>query len=253
MGGVRTNEAPCTLPSTLEVVNRFSSATMNQLYCPQKTADFFAFLKRSKVKAFVVTNNAVEDLTTLKSRASREDVVEAFLCVNELNSPFLGQIATNHYKCANVKVKPYDYYAAIALHAVYKAQNKAPDSFAKWGKGRFCYHSNVYGIACVNRRSTWAAAREEYVKVLGRELDKITEEGEAPAALRKSYREEIRQTKALNWMGSLVLRELAPRCDQSLRLDPASLDAAGASSTPQADDADEGEGQDEAADLDSGV
>ena len=42
MGGVLSDKDPVTMPSIPKVLNRFSSATMNQLYHPQNAADFFS-------------------------------------------------------------------------------------------------------------------------------------------------------------------------------------------------------------------
>mmetsp|Transcript_89166 Transcript_89166/g.238038 ORF Transcript_89166/g.238038 Transcript_89166/m.238038 type:complete len:340 (-) Transcript_89166:823-1842(-) len=75
MGGVLAEAAPLTMPSIPGVLNRFSSATMNQLYHPARTASFFDLLARHpEVPVFTVTNNAVGDLLTMNS--SKEKTME---------------------------------------------------------------------------------------------------------------------------------------------------------------------------------
>ena len=67
------------------LVSDFRSATMNQLYHPEHTADFFDMLAASSIAVFTVTNNAVHDLTTYSDPEKKNrtlDGVKAFLVSN---------------------------------------------------------------------------------------------------------------------------------------------------------------------------
>ena len=109
MGGVYADTVPITMPSIHNVLNRFSSATMNQLYHPQNTADFFAFLKQFKVPTWTVSSNTVSKL------GSFEEVLK-FLDSNKLTSGYLKSMAEKHYNSAyHPPKKPFDYYVALAL------------------------------------------------------------------------------------------------------------------------------------------
>jgi hypothetical protein len=62
------------------------SATMNQLYHPLRTANFFNMLKRQKdVPVFCVTNNVVHDLATFSDEQKKLKTLEGvtnFLVAN---------------------------------------------------------------------------------------------------------------------------------------------------------------------------
>ncbi len=107
------------MPSIPNTLNRFSSATMNQLYHPQHTADFFAFLAQHRIPAYTVTNNAVGDLTTYSDseRKVRSLVgIESFLSANDLDNHWLKRFAVAYYESRyNPPRKPFDFYVALAL------------------------------------------------------------------------------------------------------------------------------------------
>jgi hypothetical protein len=95
MGGVYADEEPVTMPSVPNVLNRFSSATMNQLYHPECAASFFAFLAKCGVPSFMITNNVVKDLTTWDADKKEKTYsgIETFMSANDLNLPFLQMLS----------------------------------------------------------------------------------------------------------------------------------------------------------------
>jgi len=74
MGGVYSDVAPTTMPAIANSLNRFSCATMNQIYHPKKTAAFFDFVAKEKIQAFIVPNNAV---LALKDAAAMKTFIES--------------------------------------------------------------------------------------------------------------------------------------------------------------------------------
>jgi hypothetical protein len=117
MGGVLTDQPPLTTPPSPNILNRFSSATMNQLYHPQNAADFFSFLEQFKIPTLVITNNAVGDLTTFDAENRKTDNgILSFMSSNDLKGPFLQRMALAHYNSPyNPSRKPFDFYTAVAL------------------------------------------------------------------------------------------------------------------------------------------
>ena len=92
---------------------------MNQLYHPQHTADFFAFLAQHCIPTYTVTNNAVGDLTTYSDsdRKVRSLAgIESFLSANGLDRNWLTRFAFAYYESRyNPPRKPFDFYVALAL------------------------------------------------------------------------------------------------------------------------------------------
>ena len=121
MGGVYADKEPVTMPPIPHVLNRFSSATMNQLYHPQNAADFFAFLAQFNIPTWTVSNNIVADLTTWKSLENDQNEktfegVDQFLSANNLQGVFLRKLAEAHYNSRyDPPRKPFDFYCAFAL------------------------------------------------------------------------------------------------------------------------------------------
>ena len=64
MGGVHSYEEPKTMPAIDGKLNRLSCATMNQLYDPEKTAEFNKLMLRLRVPVYIVSNNVVKPLDT---------------------------------------------------------------------------------------------------------------------------------------------------------------------------------------------
>jgi hypothetical protein len=122
MGGVFTNEPPKTMPAIAGSMNRFSCATMNQFYHPANSFRFFKFLgrhsqpTRHRITTYTVCNNTVPDLKTTTDGKPTDDGWKAFLRGNNIDNPFLTQLASVYY---NSPYKPphkaFDYYTALAL------------------------------------------------------------------------------------------------------------------------------------------
>jgi hypothetical protein len=164
MGGVYADEEPVTMPSMPNVSNRFSSATMNQLYHPECAAAFFAFLAKWKIPAFVITNNVVKDLTTMDAEKKEKtyDGVQLFFSSNDLKGAFLQKFAKVYYTSIyNPPRKPFDFFAAKALTSWMESENT---DVRLTSRIRSLFHSNVYGMTYVSRMDTWEETRESYIK-----------------------------------------------------------------------------------------
>ena len=210
MGGVLTDSQPVTMPSIPKVLNRFSSATMNQLYHPQKTAEFFSFVEQYKIPAFVVTNNVVGDLTTFADDKKQKTMmgVEKFLESNRLTGMFLNKIATLHYTSKyNPPRKPFDYYVAFALKA--HLESGSGYDFAgmqfRDGVSKTLFYSNVYGTTFVCSSPDWVSARSEY-------MGHVTKPMNSDDAFAKTkweyFQKEIVIMKQQDRMGSLPAIDL---------------------------------------------
>jgi hypothetical protein len=106
MGGCLTEEPLQT--KKLPFLNRMACATMNQLYHPGKTAQFFDFIRMKNVNVFVAPNTIIKKFPS--------DPI-AFLHSNGIHSPFLESITTSYYASQYFvgDKKPYDLYTAVAV------------------------------------------------------------------------------------------------------------------------------------------
>ena len=222
MGGVLSEAEPVTMPAIPGVLNRFSSATMNQLYHPQRAAEFLSLAGRLCAPLLVVTNNAVGDLATFadaERRTRTYDGVAAFLRSNGLDSsPFLARLAEAYYTSPlSPPRKPYDYYAARALTALLGGQREALLRRAAADPRRL-YYSNVYGMTLLSARDSWPAARAEYVARIGRPPP---EGADGPARSRHElFQKEVALLERWDGMASAPAAELRFRLDpESKRLD----------------------------------
>jgi hypothetical protein len=156
MGGVYSDEKPITMPSIKNTLNRLSSATMNQLYHPGKTADFFDFLQARGVKTLIVPNNTVADL-------KEYGAVQKFLAANGLTGPFLGAIADAYYNLPNKPPKkPFDFYTALALGQCLSSPPAAVE--------KSLFYNGKYGITFVSQKGDWDATREAFASTLDLEV-----------------------------------------------------------------------------------
>jgi hypothetical protein len=162
MGGVQADLPAKTMPAISGVLNRFSAATMNQLYHPPNTARFFRLLaSRPTVPCLTVTNNVVADLTTFSDPArtvKTYDGVQRFLDANRIDSRTLRDISQHFYEDARLKPprKAFDYYAAVALAHMVRAG--APPASAR----RTLFYSGDYGLTLVSSAGSWSEARAQY-------------------------------------------------------------------------------------------
>jgi hypothetical protein len=210
VGGVLTDQEPVTIPSIPKVLNRFSSATMNQLYHPQNAADFFAFLDQYKINTFVVTNNVVSDLTTFaddEKKVKTNQGLDKFLVANRLEGQFLKKAALVNYAAKSAR-KPYDFYSACALRLYMSEADKLSQDRDVQSIMKCCckvaFYSNVYGITCVSSCDSWEAARTEYFLQVDRLL---AASGEA-CDRGEIFRAEVEQIKAIDRACSLGVFEL---------------------------------------------
>jgi hypothetical protein len=145
MGGVQTAEPPKTQPSIANVLNRFSCATMNQLYHPRNTAILFQFLFRNGIPTYVVSNNVVHDLATKDSngKATNNGWLN-FIGNNGCSTPTVVLLANAYYNSPyGAPRKAFDYYSALVLCELVKS--RAVKSTPK----NLCYDYN-YGISLVD-------------------------------------------------------------------------------------------------------
>ena len=160
MGGVFSDAPPLTMPSIPGVLNRFSCATMNQLYSPNLTAALFYFLKRHKIPTFTVCNNAVEDLATFADadKTQKTDAGwETFLRANGIGGAFLVELARTYYNAPfGPPRKPFDFYTAKSL------VDHLRGSFLP-SPNKFLHFNPTYGVTLVGPSATATEAVASYV------------------------------------------------------------------------------------------
>jgi hypothetical protein len=201
MGGVLSSEPPATSPSLPGVLNRFSSASMNQLYHPQCTASFFSFLELNKIPSYVIVNNVVCDLSTLEPDTLSKTFhgVDQFLSSNDLTGDFLGLVTKAHYLSKYKQPrKPYDFYTALALTGFLRSQGSLPV------EPRRLFYSGVYGLALVSESDSWDEARREYasrVDTSAREVEAAFER-----CKKESFRRELAMMAKLDRLDSFVVQ-----------------------------------------------
>jgi len=184
MGGVLAEESPRTSPAIEGVLNRFSSATMNQLYSPLGTARFFQFLSDHGIDAFVVTNNAVVEVATAKEKQDKDfHGLREFFTGNGLRGQFLYEIALEYYGGGSPQ-KPFDYYTAIGI------------SMAKIGyfhreHPKKMFFNVKYGCCLVSSALTSGAAVEAYTS----KLDTAVSEGDSSFVKEKKKNFETEKVK----------------------------------------------------------
>ncbi len=159
MGGLHSYSAPTTMPAWPNALNRFSCATMNQLYHPENTARFLQFAQSKPF--FTVCNNTVEDMATFfdPNKVYRSDDGWAkFLRQNGMSGWFLRLLANTYYSSPyNPPRKAFDYFSALALVA--HAKGTAPNHHKR---GRLFYNAE-YAVSLVsNESTTYDAAVCEY-------------------------------------------------------------------------------------------
>jgi hypothetical protein len=227
MGGVYSETQPVTMPSMPGVLNRFSSATMNQLYHPQHTADFFAFLKQFQIPTWTVSNNAVQDLIDDKG-------IAAFLSSNGLEGERLRELALAHYNSPYMPPKkPYDYYCSLVLTSVLKSEvdrksssvNLVPKadevqgsySPARVYNSRMLFHSNVYGITILSHQTTWEATRAEYVETVETLFLPENADNDKTRTKNEYFRKEIELMKTIDNLPSLRVEDVSFSMDPVTR------------------------------------
>ena len=160
MGGVYAFDPPKTMPSIPNVLNRLSSATMNQLYHPDYTGCFFQMLLDSKVPipVYIVSNNEVGFIDTIFTKTN----FTTFMNSNNIHGNFIKDLAKVFYTEIGSPYKPFDYYVAKAL--VESMQNKLN---CKSNTGNLFYNDK-YAITLYSKNSkTGPDVLSEYNKSIG--------------------------------------------------------------------------------------
>jgi ankyrin repeat protein len=211
MGGVYADEEPVTMPPMPEILNRFSSATMNQLYHPKCAAAFFAFLAKWKVPAFIVTNNIVKDITTMdpEKKEKTYDGIEAFMSANGLNGVFLQKFAKAHYTSVyNPPRKPFDFYSAKALTTWLNSGNRDERLISR---KRSLFYSSVYGMTYVSRKDTWEETRDSYIGAINTK----EQDDDSPFLKNKKayFVKEINILKGIEYSGKLPVYDVCFSCE----------------------------------------
>ena len=157
MGGVYSDAKPLTMPAITNVLNRFSIATMNQLYSPLKSGLFFQFLRDNSIPTYTVANNAVSDLLTDQDKIDKTYLgVDAFLDSNRLNGSFLRAVANAYYNSGNKPpAKAFDYYSALALVTVMKNQMPRTNKMT-------LHFNDQYGITMISKNEGWKETFDSY-------------------------------------------------------------------------------------------
>mmetsp|Transcript_89171 Transcript_89171/g.238053 ORF Transcript_89171/g.238053 Transcript_89171/m.238053 type:complete len:1095 (+) Transcript_89171:694-3978(+) len=211
MGGVYSDAAPITMPSIPGTLNRFSSATMNQLYHPQRSAEYLAFFAQKGVPIYLVSNNVVQDIAA--ARGGEPDYLEAFLASNGLRRPFLERIARVHYNSVyKPPKKPFDFYVAYALCR----QLAGPPPTPPPGRERFLYLGSGSGISLVSARGSWEAAREEYAGCI--DVWPAAGDGDFARNKKANFRRELAAMRGLEALPGYAVRDLQLALDADLRL-----------------------------------
>ena len=224
MGGVYADREAVTTPPIPGVLNRFSSATMNQLYHPECSAAFFRFVDQFRIPAYVVTNNSVCDLTTTDPATNCKtlDGVDRFMDANGLTGAYLRSFARKHYESLyNPPRKPYDFYTAKALTECLRS-GSTEAGLCKYRM--FLFYSNVYGITIVSEEDTWEVVRERYAASINttRQID----DPEPVRTKKEYYIKELEVLKGIQYMGKLSVFDV--RLDVDPETSKLRMPAAGA-------------------------
>ena len=159
MGGVEDNKPVMTMPSIPNVLNRFSCATMNQLYHPKYTSNFFDFLNINKItNVYTISNNSVKDLKTFEN-------IEKFMIEHNLMTEFNHKLANIYYNSKyNPPKKIFDYYTAIAIA---KFINEESINYIEQN----LHYNDVYGITIISNETVWKNTLDNYISNINIVID----------------------------------------------------------------------------------
>lgn len=198
MGGVYSDQPAKTACAIPGILNRFSAATMNQLYEPNASMSFLQFVGVERNwKIFTVSNNVVELLKTTRdtddyaegmypNRNNTKwteiftDEVEELLEAHGIRTEPLVEICKCYYT-ANFfpQAKPFDLYTALGLAkgiefdgemGFYREENledgtittKAPKWFPENVTKKFLHVNGDNGISFISTSMDYLQAFEEY-------------------------------------------------------------------------------------------
>mmetsp|Transcript_39867 Transcript_39867/g.106441 ORF Transcript_39867/g.106441 Transcript_39867/m.106441 type:complete len:994 (-) Transcript_39867:405-3386(-) len=227
MGGVHAHVKPQTLPAMPNVLNRFSSATMNQLYHPENTGRVLDWLAQHvNVPIFCVSNNVVHDLSKLEgSQPSNSSLgsVQTFMESNGLTGPFLRELAVAYYTSGyKPPRKAFDFYCATAL---VKFKSKY-DELANKGsaeiptlhsKQRKFFYSNTHGLSLLSDEGTWESAVEVYMKQIN--TTPKVDDSEKDKKSKELFEIEKLQMGRFLLLPYVLVQDLSFSLDHDLKLD----------------------------------
>ena len=196
-GGVYSDQEAKTMPSIEGQLNRFSCATMNQLYHPCNTYKFFDLMHTFNANVVMITNNQVDSIETKDGDIKTDDGWKAFLSSNKISSDFMISISNAYYNSIyNPPRKPFDFYTARALVAVLNGTVLIT-------RKRTLHYNSVYGSVIVGRfQSSWKSALKEYIDG----IDTQPKDGDSGFIKnkKKKFVEEIELLKTLS-CGSMTV------------------------------------------------
>jgi hypothetical protein len=138
MGGCLTTKPLETIRHSF--LNRMDCATMNQLYHPGKTAQFFDFIRMQTVSIYVVPNTIVNTIPS-------DDPIQ-FLRSNGIRCSFLESLASSYYNSPYFPgggKKPFDLYTAVAIEGFLDGQiNKQTPAI------KMMWYDSIYGCTLVS-------------------------------------------------------------------------------------------------------
>jgi hypothetical protein len=140
MGGCLTTAALVTLK--LPFLNRMSCATMNQLYHPGRTAQFFDFVALKGVPVYVVSNSVVQ---RIPKQEDKSDDPIGFLHANGIHCTFLESITSSYYDSQYFPggdKKPFDLYTAVAVESFLNGGLKAST--------KYMWYDSIYGCTLLS-------------------------------------------------------------------------------------------------------
>jgi hypothetical protein len=143
MGGCLTTAAFVTLK--LPFLNRMSCATMNQLYHPGRTAQFFDFIAMKGVPVYVVSNNVVQGIP--KDEDGSDNPI-GFLRANGIHCTFLESITSSYYGSQYFPggdKNPFDLYTAVAVESFLNG------TFNTWNASdKLMWYDSIYGCTLLS-------------------------------------------------------------------------------------------------------
>ena len=214
MGGIYSAVAPLTMPAIPGILNRFSCATMNQLYHPANTAAFFNFIKERVIPTFIITNNVVGDLTTYTDESKKtktNEGLELFFYENVLNQRFLHSMALLYYgQSSNPPRKPFDFYTALALTTY------MDDPSMLRCDTKQLFFDDKYGITLVSNQYSWSDTIEEFT----RNINTTPVDGDPPFIQNKkiSFINEIKVLRATDPLSYLQVRDVQFRLEDTNKM-----------------------------------
>ena len=184
MGGVHSYDISRTMPRVVNQLNRFSCATMNQLYHPEKSASLFLFMCNAGIPVFVISNNSVSPYETYSVPLIKNNIGwQSFLISNciansvvldrqtccVLGSSYLWRLADMYYNSIyNPPRKPFDYYTALALSQVL---SDGTTNGRIIGDRRILFYDAVFGITMLSKPSktlSWTSEFSQYLLLADR-------------------------------------------------------------------------------------